>query len=100
MKPLFMWAGGKSKMLKHYQAHLPQTFNTYIEPFFGGGAMFIAAQSINPNAKFVINDVNAEIIGIYQAIKTDCDKFIQKMDELSDEYLPLSKEDKIGRAHV
>ena len=89
-----MWAGGKSKMLKHYQAHLPQTFNTYIEPFFGGGAMFITAQSINPNAKFVINDVNAEIIGIYQAIKTDCDKFIEKMDELSDKYLPLSKEDR------
>jgi len=94
MKPLFMWAGGKSKMLKHYQKHLPSTFNTYIEPFFGGGAMFIAAQSINPNAKFVINDVNADIVGIYQAIKTDCDKFLQKMDELSDKYLPLSKEER------
>lgn len=86
-----MWAGGKSKMMKHYKPHLPKTFDTYIEPFFGGGATFIEAQSINPNAKFVINDVNTDIIAIYKAIKSDCDKFIEKMDELSHQYLPLSK---------
>ena len=94
MKPLFMWAGGKSKMVKHYKPYLPKTFDTYIEPFFGGGAMFIQAQTINPNASFVINDVNPDIVAIYEAIKTDCDKFIQKMDGLSAVYLPLSKDDR------
>lgn len=94
MKPLFMWAGGKSKMVKHYKPYLPKTFDTYIEPFFGGGAMFIQAQSINPNASFVINDVNPDIVAIYEAIKADCDKFIQRMDLLSQAYLPLSKDDR------
>lgn len=94
MKPLFMWAGGKSKMMKHYASHLPKTFDTYIEPFFGGGAVFIEAFSINPNAKFVINDVNPAIINIYTTIKNDCDKFIDKMDLLSQQYLPLTKEER------
>ncbi len=89
-----MWAGGKSKMVKHYKPHLPKTFDTYIEPFFGGGAMFIQAQSINPNASFVINDVNPDIVAIYEVIKNDCDKFIQRMDSLSQAYLPLSKDDR------
>ena len=28
MKPLFMWAGGKSKLIKHYNPHLPETFDS------------------------------------------------------------------------
>ena len=43
VKPLFMWAGGKTSLIKEYESRklLPETFDTYIEPFLGGGAMFI-----------------------------------------------------------
>ena len=42
MKPLFMWAGGKSKMMKHYVPFMNfEKVDTYSEPFFGGGAMLI-----------------------------------------------------------
>ena len=43
MKPLFIWAGGKTKVLKHYKDFLPSasSFSNYYEPFFGGGAMFV-----------------------------------------------------------
>ena len=91
MKPLFMWAGGKNKMLKHYKPHLPETFEKYVEPFFGGGAMFIWAYAKQPNAEFVINDVNDHIINIYKSIKSSPDLFCKKLDELSAEYLPLLK---------
>ena len=45
MKPLFMWAGGKTKLIKKYKEKgvLPNHFDSYIEPFLGGGAMFIWA---------------------------------------------------------
>ena len=62
MKPLFMWAGGKSKMLKHYAAFMPKTFDTYIEPFFGGGAMFLTANKINPNANIIFCEMNTHMI--------------------------------------
>ena len=52
MKPLFMWAGGKTKLLKHYQPYLPSYVTHYHEPFFGGGAMFIyVMKRYRPRAK-------------------------------------------------
>jgi DNA adenine methylase len=94
MKPLFMWAGGKSKMLKHYAPYLPTDFDTYIEPFFGGGAMYVWAYNKNPNATFVINDVNENIVQIYLAIKNNHSQFVSRMDELSAKYLSLNKQDR------
>lgn len=91
MKPLYIWAGGKNKMLKKYVDHLPKSFSTYVEPFFGGGAMYCWAYQKNPDARFVINDINESIINIYTSIKYDLDNFINRMDELSNEYLPLDK---------
>ena len=90
-KPLFMWAGGKSKMLKKYAPHMPESFDQYVEPFFGGGAMYIWAFSKNPNAKFVINDCNASIMSIYQEIKHNLPAFKARLDMLEDQYLCLDK---------
>lgn len=94
MKPLFIWAGGKNKMLKHYKPFMPKTVNTYCEPFFGGGAMFIhVVQNYKPK-HLIINDVNNDIVRIYKTIKSDYEEFVNLMDEMSKEYLPL---DKAGR---
>ena len=93
-KPLFMWAGGKSKMIKHYAPYIPQEFDTYIEPFFGGGAMFLHALKINPNVSLVINDVNEDIVDIYRSIRNDYSNFVSRMDSLSSVYLPLNKSDR------
>jgi DNA adenine methylase len=91
MKPLFMWAGGKNKMLKKYAPHLPENFTRYIEPFFGGGAMFVWAYQKNPEASFVINDINPSIMGIYRAIRDDVTAFTARVDDLSSNYLPKEK---------
>jgi DNA adenine methylase len=81
-------------MLKHYQSLLPERFDTYIEPFFGGGAMFIWAYKKNPNAKFVINDINSSIVNIYLAVKNDVDRFINLMDALNSKYIILNKDER------
>ena len=91
MKPLFIWAGGKNKMLKHYKPFMPKTVNTYCEPFFGGGAMYIHIVEKYAPKELIINDVNSDIVRIYKTIKSDCDNFISILDELSQEYLPLTK---------
>lgn len=98
MKPLYMWAGGKNKMIPKYQAApgIPLSgYDTYVEPFFGGGAMMIYIYKNNPNVKrFVMNDINPEIVGIYTAIKNDVEAFIERMETLTKQYLPLSKVDR------
>jgi len=91
LKPLFMWAGGKNKMLKKYQPYLPEKFDGYCEPFLGGGAMFIWAYEKNPEARFVLNDLNKSVVQVYESIQNDLEDFLKRMDELSAEYLPLPK---------
>jgi DNA adenine methylase len=93
-KPLFIWAGGKNKMLKHYKPHMPKSVHRYFEPFFGGGAMFIHVLNNYKPDEIVINDKNADIVRIYKTIKSDCDNFIKILDELSQQYLPLDKENR------
>jgi len=89
--PLFIWAGGKNKMLKHYKPFMPKNVNTYCEPFFGGGAMYVhVLKHYSPN-ELIINDVNSDIVRIYKTIKSDCDSFVKVLDEMSAEYLPLTK---------
>ena len=61
MKPILKWAGGKSQLLPDLLPRIPKTFGKYIEPFFGGGALFFALQPDNA----VIADSNPEIINVY-----------------------------------
>ena len=91
MKPLFMWAGGKTRLIKKYKEILPDSFDHYVEPFLGAGAMFIWAYTQNPNATFVLNDANESIMAIYAAVKDDCSAFMARLDTLSAQYLPLEK---------
>lgn len=90
-----MWAGGKNKMIPKYLAHpgIPtQGYDVYSEPFFGGGAMMLWLHS-QPNTvrHWVLNDINPEIVGIYEAIKHHPQDFCRVMNSLETQYMPLSK---------
>ncbi|MFX1276673.1 MAG: DNA adenine methylase [Promethearchaeota archaeon] len=37
--PFVKWAGGKRQLIHKIERYLPKTFNKYIEPFVGGGAL-------------------------------------------------------------
>ena len=94
MKPLFIWAGGKTRLLKHYAPHWPKDVRTYSEPFFGGGAVFIYMINNYDLDEVWINDVNKDLINIYETVKSDVNDFITLLDKYSNEYLPLKKEDR------
>ena len=98
MKPLYMWAGGKTKMIPKYQSSpgIPYSgYDTYVEPFFGGGAMMIHIAENAPQVKkFVLNDINPEIVGLYTAIKYEYKNFLEILNTHCDAYLPLSKSDR------
>lgn len=95
MKPLFIWAGGKTRVLKHYAPFMPSApFSTYYEPFFGGGAMFVHVMNTYKPKNVVINDINDDVMNIYRSIRNEYDEFIDRVDSLESQYLPLSKEDR------
>ena len=93
-----MWAGGKSRLIPKYSDYpgIPLAgYDTYVEPFFGGGAMLLhLAMSTSKIKKFILNDINAEIVGIYRAIQTDASAFMNECDILCDKYLAMNKVDR------
>lgn len=89
-----MWAGGKSKVIKHYMPFMPQPFKTYYEPFFGGGAMFIYIMTHYSPERVVVNDINPDIMRIYSCIKEQYSDFIKHLDVLESKYISLSKSDR------
>lgn len=66
MKPLIKYRGGKSRELPQITAHIPQFKGRYIEPFFGGGAVYF---HLKPK-QAIINDVNAKLMDFYGGVKT------------------------------
>lgn len=92
VKPLFIWAGGKTKVIKHYLNHMPKAVYEYSEPFFGGGAMFLYVKERYSPKKCYINDIYDGITNIYQTVKTNVDEFCNVVDSYQSKYLPLSKE--------
>ena len=96
-KPLFIWAGGKSKMIKHYDKILPKpvigvSIEEYIEPFFGGGGMFVHMMNKYKPKRVYINDINKDVMSIYQCVKDNYEEFIERVEELEKEYIPKDKE--------
>jgi len=61
IKPILKWAGGKTQLLDELMPRIPDGYGKYIEPFFGGGALFFA---LRPESA-VIADSNPEIINMY-----------------------------------
>ena len=64
-RPILKWAGGKTQMLEQLLPKIPGSYGKYIEPFFGGGALFFA---LRPE-KAIIADSNIELINLYTVVR-------------------------------
>lgn len=66
------WAGGKYNCLPRIIQLLPQHAKRLIEPFAGGGSVFI-----NTNyPEYLIAELNPDLIGLYQCLQTEGLPFI------------------------
>ena len=103
-KPILKWAGGKTQMLGDLLPKVPSSYGRYIEPFFGGGAMFFALQPENA----VIADSNPELINMYREVADHVEDVIQCLKRYentsemfyavrSQEWITLSKTEAAAR---
>ena len=76
-RPILKWVGGKTQMLGDLLPKVPNSYGRYIEPFFGGGAMFFALQ---PESA-IIADSNPELINMYQEVANHADNVIQYLKQ-------------------
>lgn len=77
-KPFVKWAGGKRQIIDKLKLYAPDEFNTYYEPFVGGGALLF---ELSPK-KAVINDYNEELMNVFNCIKDET-KFNKMCNELN-----------------
>lgn len=82
MKPMIKYRGGKSKEISNIMWHLPRFEGRYIEPFFGGGALFF---HLEPN-KAIINDINTKLIDFYRGVRDDFPHLKNELEEIEKIY--------------
>jgi len=78
MKPLLKYRGGKSKEIPYLKKHIPCFSGRYIEPFFGGGALFFHLQP----KRAIINDINTKLMTFYKGVKCNFDELARELSEV------------------
>lgn len=76
MKTPISYYGGKQSMLKHILPIIPD-HKVYVEPFFGGGAVF---WSKDPSEVEIINDCNGMVVNFYEQLKSNFDELKSFID--------------------
>ena len=70
-RPFLKWAGGKFRVLDRLLPHLQG--RKLIEPFVGSGAVFLNV----PFDKYLLGDINPDLINLYISIKKERKNFIE-----------------------
>lgn len=83
MKPMIKYRGGKSKEIPYIKWYVPRFTGRYIEPFFGGGALFFYLEP----RKAIINDINAKLMAFYRGVRDNYPTLRKELDEVGSIYM-------------
>ena len=84
--PFLKWAGGKRAVIPEIVRVLPDTFNTYYEPFLGGGAVFFGLDGCIREA--YLSDLNAELMLTYRMLQKSPAALIEQLKEHRKKHSP------------
>lgn len=73
--PILKWAGGKTQLLPVLIPKIPKSYARYVEPFFGGGALYFAIQP----EYALISDSNPELVNMYRAVANNVEGVIKAL---------------------
>ena len=93
IKYLVRWVGGKNRLIPEIEKRIPKNINaqydTYVEPFVGGGSVMFHILNNYNFKKIYVNDKNKELINLYLAIKNFPKEMVDKIEKLDLKYLSL-----------
>ena len=78
--PFVKWAGGKRQLLPQIKERMPEKYNSYFEPFVGGGAVIFELLPTNA----LINDINKALINAYRQICNAPEAFLAAVKQLDE----------------
>ena len=82
MNPVLKYRGGKSREIPQFLHHIPQHYKRYIEPFFGGGAVYFHLEPENA----LLNDVNSRLMTFYSQLRNEYAQMRTELDALQRQY--------------
>lgn len=82
VKPMIKYRGGKSKELSKIIPWVPQFQGRYVEPFFGGGALYFRLEPTNA----IINDLNSPLMTFYDNVADDFPRLKRELQSIEDAY--------------
>lgn len=82
---IVQYQGSKRKLAEQILRHMPKKFNRLIEPFSGMAAISIAVAYRGMSDKFIINDINSDVVSILQSA-------VESPEELISSYTSLWNE--------
>lgn len=82
MNPVLKYRGGKSREIPRFLTYIPDDFNRYVEPFFGGGALYFY---LEPDYA-IINDLNTKLMTFYKQLRDYYSNMRQQLDEIQNIY--------------
>lgn len=77
-KPPLKWAGAKTRLVTRILSLLPKGTTRLIEPFAGSAVVSLNAQV----PKFILADINKDLINLYKIIRDDSPGLIQMLEGL------------------
>jgi len=80
--PFLKWAGGKGQLLETFEKYFPSKFETYFEPFLGGGAVFFHLVSRGKIRRAVISDLNKDLMNCYVAVRDHLEELLVNLRKL------------------
>jgi DNA adenine methylase len=83
--PLLKWVGGKRQLLPALRRFYPHDFGTYIEPFFGSGAVFfdLWEQGRLAGHPVMLIDSNPDLIGCYETVRDQPEAVALELESLA-----------------
>lgn len=91
-KPFVKWAGGKRQLLPILSKYIPKKFDSYFEPFLGGGAVLFHLISENPKLTSFVSDLNSDLILSYVTIRDRVEELILALENHSKNYFKNPKQ--------
>ena len=75
---MIKYRGGKTKEIPHIMWYIPRFRGRYVEPFFGGGALFFYLEP----REAIINDINEKLVKFYLGVRNTYHELRKELDEI------------------
>ena len=92
------WAGSKKWLFNRYPELFNTKYNTYFEPFLGGGSIFFSTRP----KKSQISDINGHLINCFLELKKDPEKLFKDVNKLIDDHtenIYYKRRDEFNKSH-